>query len=79
LLVFLQEPEVPPTNNACESALRPSVIHRRATNGFRSERGAQGYAALATVLETAKLQGRNLFDTLVELLSQPVLHHLNTS
>ena len=36
LLVFLQ---VPPTNNACESALRPSVIHRRVTNGFRSERG----------------------------------------
>jgi transposase len=79
LLVFLQEPEVPPTNNACESALRPCVIHRRVTNGFRSERGAQGYAALATVLEIAKLQGRNLFDTLVELMGQPVLHYLNTS
>ena len=79
LLVFLQEPEVPPTNNACESALRPSVIHRRVTNGFRSERGAQGYAALATVLETAKLQGHNLFDTLVELMGQPVLHYLDTS
>ena len=79
LLVFLQEPEVPPTNNACESALRPSVIHRKVTNGFRSERGAQGYAALATVLETAKLHGQNLFETLVELMGQPVLHYLNTS
>ena len=79
LLVFLQEPEVPPTNNACESALRPSVIHSKVTNGFRSERGAQGYAALATVLDTAKLQGKNIFDTLVDLMGQPVLHYFNTS
>ena len=79
LLVFLTEPEVPPTNNACESALRPSVIHRKVTNGFRSERGAQSYAALATLLETAKLPGHNLFDTLVALMGPPVRHFLNSS
>ena len=55
LLVFLPCPDVPPDNNACERALRPSVIHRKVTNGFRSEWGAQAYAALATVIETAKL------------------------
>ncbi len=79
LLVFLPEPEVPPTNNACESALRPSVIHRKVTNGFRSERGAHSYAALATVLETAKLHGQNLFDTLVELMCQPSILRDNSN
>jgi hypothetical protein len=29
LLVFLSYPGVPPDNNACERALRPSVIHAR--------------------------------------------------
>jgi transposase len=79
LLVFLYYPGVPPDNNACERALRPSVIHRKVTNGFRSEWAAKGYAALETVLETAKLQGRRVFDVLVELMGKPVLPFLDTS
>lgn len=73
LFVFLHCPGVPPDNNACERALRPSVIHRKVTNGFRSEWGAHAYAALATVIETAKLQKRNVFATLVSLMGPPVL------
>ena len=73
LLVFLHCPDVPSDNNACERALRPSVIHRKVTNGFRSEWGAQAYAALATVIETAKLHHHNVFDTLVNLMGPPVL------
>jgi transposase len=76
LFVFLHCPDVPPDNNACERALRPSVIHRKVTNGFRSEWGAQAYAALATVIETAKLHNRNVFDTLVNLMGPPVLPFL---
>jgi transposase len=78
LFVFLHCPEVPPDNNACERALRPSVIHRKVTNGFRSEWGAHAYAALATVIETAKLQNRNVFDTLVSLMGPPVLLSQNS-
>jgi transposase len=76
LFVFLHCPDVPPDNNACERALRPSVIHRKVTNGFRSEWGAQAYAALATVIETAKLRQHNIFDTLVNLMGPPVLPFL---
>ena len=76
LVVFLHCPDVPPDNNACERALRPSVIHRKVTNGFRSEWGAQAYAALATVTETAKLHPHNVFDTLVNLMEPPVLPFL---
>jgi len=57
LIVFLHCSGVPPDNNVCERALRSSVIHRKVTNGFRSEWGAHAYAALATIIETAKLQG----------------------
>jgi transposase len=73
LFVFLHCPGVPPDNNACERALRPSVVHRKVTNGFRSEWGAHAYAALATISETAKLQGRSVFDALVSLMGLPVL------
>jgi transposase len=76
LLVFLHCPDVPSDNNACERTLRPSVIHRKVTNGFRSEWGAHAYAALATVLETAKLHHHNVFDTLVHLMGPPVLPFL---
>lgn len=79
LLIFLREPEVPPTNNLSEQALRPSVIHRKVTNGFRSEWGAQGYAALQSVIATAKVKGQNVFATLVELVGLPVLSYLQHS
>jgi transposase len=73
LFVFLHCPGVPPDNNACERALRPSVIHRKVTNGFRSEWGAHAYAALATIIETAKLQRHSVFDALLDLMGPPVL------
>ena len=79
LLTFLHHPDVPPPNNACEQSLRPSVVHRKVTNGFRSAWAAKGYAALASVLDTAELQGRRVFETLVELMGTPVLPYLDTS
>ena len=46
---------------------------------FDTDRAAKGYAALETVLETAKLQVRRVFDVLVELMRKPVLPFLDTS
>lgn len=76
LFVFLYDPRVPFHNNACERALRPAVIHRKVIGGFRSEWGAQAYAALSSVIDTAKLQERNVFQSLVELMGKPVLPFL---
>lgn len=78
LFVFLHRPDVPFDNNGCERALRPSVIHRKVIGGFRSAWGAQAYAALATVIDTAKLQGRNVFTTLVELIGKPILPYFTS-
>jgi len=79
LLVFLHDPDVPPTNNESERALRTSVIHRKVTNGFRSEWGAKAYAALQSVIATARLKGENIFDTLVTLMGKPLHQYLHAS
>jgi transposase len=61
LLVFLTHRDVEPTNNACERTLRPSVIFRKITNGFRSDWGAKAYADLCSVVATGKLNGLSPF------------------
>ncbi len=79
LFVFLHRREVPAHNNACERALRPSVMHRKVMGSFRSDWGAQAYAALTTVLNTAKRNGQSAFQKLVQLMGKPVLPFLRQS
>jgi transposase len=50
LFRFITRRDLPDTNNACERALRPSVIFRQVTGGFRAEWGAKVYAALQASL-----------------------------
>ena len=69
LLLFLHRDDVPPTNNASEQALRNSVIYRKVTGGFRSDWGADVYAALLSILETARRQGLALYQTLTAVLA----------
>jgi transposase len=79
VLVFLHRIDVSPDNNACERALRPSVIHRKVMGSFRSEWGPKTYAALATVLNTAKRAGANVFQKLTALMGKPVLPYLGST
>ncbi len=58
LFVFLKRRDAEPTNNESERALRPSVIFRKVTNGFRSEWGAKAYADLCSIVETGRRNGR---------------------
>jgi transposase len=53
LFVFVTNRSVPYTNNVSERGLRPSVIFRKVTNGFRCEWGAETYAAFRSVVSTA--------------------------
>jgi transposase len=69
LFVCLYHPDVPPTNNASEQALRNSVIYRKVTGGFRSSWGATVYASLISILETARRQERSCFATLSAILA----------
>jgi transposase len=73
LFVFLYRDDVSPTNNVSEQGLRSSVIHRKVSGGFRSQWGADAYAALASVIDTAALKGVNAFDAIQHLLGKPSL------
>ena len=65
LLRFLDDPNVSPTNNAAERALRPAVIARKLSAGSKSERGALAFSSFKSVIETGKLSGVSGFKTLL--------------
>jgi transposase len=57
LFVFITNRDIPPTNNGSEQALRPCVVFRKVTNCFRSRWGADLYANVRSVIETARRRG----------------------
>ncbi len=61
-VLFLRDPAVPPTNNAAEQKGR--VYKRKAHQAmcFRGAHGENFYCDAATVLESARMQGRNICD-----------------
>lgn len=69
LFRFVTRRDVPYTNNASERALRPSVIFRKVTGGFRSVWGAATYANAASVIATGKLNGRTALQALRDALA----------
>ena len=69
LFVFMTNRAVPPTNNISERHLRPSVIFRKVTNGFRCEWGAETYAAFRSVVSTAKANRASVLDTVRFVIS----------
>ena len=72
LWTFLHDPAVPPTNNSSEQALRPLVVHRKVTNGFRAEAAATRYATLRTVAETARRRGQSAYAALLRVAGSPL-------
>jgi transposase len=69
LFVFVTNRNVPYTNNISERHLRPSVVFRKVTNGFRCEWGAETYAAFRSVVSTAKANRASVLDTVRFVLS----------
>jgi transposase len=69
LFVFMTRRDVPATNNVSERHVRPSVIFRKVTNGFRCEWGAETYAAFRSVVSTAKANGASVYDAIRFVLS----------
>jgi len=71
LFTFLYCPGIDATNNAAERALRPLVVARKNWGGNRTEKGARAQAVLSSLLASAKQQGKNPIDLLVEMLCSP--------
>ena len=54
-----------PLNNGSERLLRPAVVQRKVTNGYRAMWAAEGEAAIRTVVDTARLTGAGRFATIL--------------
>ena len=57
------------TNNACERVLRPAVIQRKVTNGYRAMWAAEDDAAICTFVNTERPTGASPFGTILRTVS----------
>src|SRR3954466_15854288 len=69
LFTFLEHPEAPPDNNGSERDLRPMVVHRKVTGGFRSAWGPDLCAAVESVVGTAARRGIDAYHAIHAVLS----------
>ena len=71
LLRFVDHPGVDYHNNWAEQILRWVVIFRKLSFGNRTVTGALMFSIIATVFETARLQGKDLFELVHTVLKTP--------
>jgi len=71
LLTFADWPgKAEATNNGCERDLRPCVIQRKVTNGYRAMWAAEGEADIRSVVATARLKpGTSVFSTILQTVT----------
>lgn len=68
LWTFLAREGVEPTNNHAERELRGFVLWRKTTLGSHSERGDAFAAALKSIIQTCRKQGRRVWSYLAEAI-----------
>lgn len=68
--VFMTDRRVPATNNISEREIRPSVVFRKVTNGFRSDWGASVHAGYRSLTSTARLHAHTAIDAVRALVSR---------
>jgi transposase len=74
LFTFLDHPVVTADNNSSERELRPTATYRKVTGGFRSDWGADLYAAVRSVIGTAARRGIHAYQAIrTTLQGQSVL------
>ncbi|MFL5286385.1 MAG: transposase, partial [Rhodopila sp.] len=69
LFTFLEHPDVPPDNNGSERELRPTATYRKVTGGFRSNWGAELFAAVRSVVSTAARRGTDAYQAIRSVLN----------
>jgi transposase-like protein len=64
LFTFLYIQEVPPDNNASERAIRNVKVKQKISGQFKTERTAQNFAMIRSVIDTTIKNGMNVFQTM---------------
>lgn len=65
--IFLEDRRVSATNNVAEREIRPSVVFRKVTGGFRSRWGPSVHAGYRSVTSTARLTGQTAFSAIRDI------------
>ncbi len=65
LFTFLDHPELAADNNSSERELRPTATYRNVTGGFRSGWEADLFAAVRSVIGTAKRRGVDAYQAIL--------------
>jgi transposase len=68
LFTFLDHPELTADNNSSERELRPTATYRKVTGGFRSDWGADLFAAVRSVIGTAARHGSDAYQAIRNIL-----------
>lgn len=61
---FLKDPSLAWNNNLAERMIRPNVIYRNRSFGNRSERGAETHGTIMSIMQTLRLQRKNVTENL---------------
>ncbi|MEO0810171.1 MAG: transposase, partial [Pseudomonadota bacterium] len=67
VLRFARDFAVPFTNNMAEQDIRMMKVRMKVSGGFRSRKGADVFAAVRSIISTARKQKWNIIDTLSAL------------
>lgn len=67
ILTFLYYQDVPPDNNGSERAIRNVKVKTKVSGQFRTEKGANRFAILRSVIDTTIKNAQNVFQALVAL------------
>jgi transposase-like protein len=68
ILTFLYHERVPPDNNGSERSIRTAKVKMKVSGGFRTMQGAQNFAILRSIIDSAKKNGLNAFDAIFNLV-----------
>ena len=70
LFTFLTDPHVPYDNNASERGVRKIKIKQKISGGFRTDDGADDFAKLHSIAETAMKNGNSKFNAILAVVQQ---------
>ena len=70
LFTFLSNPLVPYDNNASERGVRKIKVKQKVSGCFRTDSGADDFAKLHSIVETAMKNGNSKFNAILAVVQQ---------